>query len=163
MLIKLDAFRGQHRKLKNRWSGELNTVVNRVADDVPTYVVTGDKTGKRQVLHRGRLLLWQAEFDGEPLWVNCILINTSLPGTDLKTQPWRGGGANAVPRSLVYGLNMTLLQSQQESSDPKAGYLTRGVSTGTPRNGTGYRIPEVGKRLRCASGRHPDSGDDPVS
>ena len=52
MLIKLDAFRGQHRKLKNRWSGELNTVVNRVADDVPTYVVTGDKTGNRQVLHR---------------------------------------------------------------------------------------------------------------
>ena len=86
-------------------------MVNRVADGVPTYIVTGDKTGKRQVLHRARLLLWQAEFDGEPLRVNCILIDSSLPGTDLKTQPWRGGRTNAVPRTLVYGLNMTLLQS----------------------------------------------------
>ena len=51
MLIKLDAFRGQKRKLKNQWSGKLHTVVNRVADGVPTYVVTCDKTGKRQVLH----------------------------------------------------------------------------------------------------------------
>ena len=147
VLIKLDAFRGQHRKLKNHWSGELHTVVNRVVDGVPTYVVTGDKTGKRQVLHRAWLLLWQAEFDGEPLRVNCILIDSSLPGTDLKTQPWRGGRTNAVPRSLVYGLNMTLLQSQQESSDPKAGYLAQGALTGMPRNGTGYRIPEVGKRI----------------
>ena len=162
VLIKLDAFRGQHRKLKNRWSGELHTVVNRVADGVPTYVVTGDKTGKRQVLHRARLLLWQAEFDGDPLRVNCILIDSSLPGTDLKTQPWRGGRTNAVPRSLVYGLNMTLLQSQQESSNPRAGYLARGALTGTPRNGTGYRIPEVGKRIRRVGGMCPDRGDDPV-
>ena len=121
-------------------------MVNHVADGVPTYVVRCDKTGKRQVLHRARLLLWQAEFDGEPLRVNCLVIDSSLPGTDLKTQPWKGGKVYAVPRCLVYGLNMTLLQSQQESSDPKAGYLARGTLTGTPRNGTGYRIPEVGKR-----------------
>ena len=36
VLIKLDAFRGQKRKLKNRWSGELHTVVNRLAN------LTGD-------------------------------------------------------------------------------------------------------------------------
>ena len=58
VLIKLDAFRGQKRKLKNRWSGELHTVVNRVADGVPTYVVECEKTKKRQVLHRAWLLLW---------------------------------------------------------------------------------------------------------
>ena len=123
MLIKLDAFRGQKRKLKNWWSSKLNTVVNRVADGVPTYVVKCDKTGKRQVLHRARLLLWQAEFDGEPLRVNCLLIDSSLPGTDLKTQPLKGGKVYAVLRCLVYGLNMTLLQSLQESSDPKVGCL----------------------------------------
>ena len=78
VLIKLDAFRGQKRKLKNRWSGELHTVVNRVADGVPTYVVRCEKTGKRQVLHRAWLLLWQAEFDGEPLRVNCLVIDSSL-------------------------------------------------------------------------------------
>ena len=102
------------------------------------------------MLHRARLLLWQAEFDGGPLKVNCLVINSSLLGADLKTQPWRGGKAYTVLRCLVYGLNMTLLQSLQESSDPKAGYLARGALTGTPRNGTGYRIPEAGKtRSAC--------------
>ena len=101
-------------------SGKLYTVVNRVVDGVPTYVVECEKTKKRQVLHRARLLLWQAEFDGEPLRVNCLVIDSSLPGTDLKTQPWEGGKAYAVPHCLVYGLNMTLLLAVQESSDPKA-------------------------------------------
>ena len=162
VLIKLDPFRGKKRKLKNQWSGELHTVVNHVADGVPTYVVKCEKTGKRQVLYRARLLLWQAEFDGEPLRVNCLVIDSILPGTDLKTQPWRGGKAYAVPRCLVYGLNMTLLQSLQESSDLKAGYLARGALTGTPHNGTDYRIPEVGKQARCARKMQPYRGDDPV-
>ena len=137
--------------------------MNHVADGVPTYVVKCEKTGKRQVLHRAWLLLWQAKFDGEPLRVNRLVINSSLPGTDLKTQPWRGEKTYAVPRCLVYGLNMTLLQSLQESSDPKVGYLARGVLTGTPHNGTGYRIPEAGKRARRASKMQPYGGDDPVS
>ena len=85
MLVKLDAFRGQRRKLKNWWSGDLHTVVKRVADGIPTYVVKNDKTGKKQVLHSARLLLWLAEYDGEPIQVNCIMISASLPGTDLET------------------------------------------------------------------------------
>ena len=162
MLIKLDTFRGQKRKLKNRWSGKLHTVVNHVADGVPTYVVRCEKTGKRQVLHRAWLLLWQAEFDGEPLRVNCLVIDSSLPGMDLKTKPRIGGKVCAVSRCLVYGLNTTLLQSLQESSDPKAGYLARGALTGTPHNGTGHRIPEAGKRTRHVGRRQPYRGDDPV-
>ena len=51
VLVKLDAFCGQRRKLKNQWSGNLHTVVKRVADGIPTYVVKNDKTGKKQVLH----------------------------------------------------------------------------------------------------------------
>ena len=81
---------------------------------------------------------------------------------DLKTQPWKGGKAYAVPCCLVYGLNMTLLQSLQESSDPKAGYLAQRALTGTPRNGTGYRIPEVVKRDRRVRRMEPCRGDDPV-
>ena len=81
---------------------------------------------------------------------------------DLKTEPKRGGKAYAVPCCLVYGLNMILLQSQQESSDPKAGYLARGALMGTPRNGTGYRIPEVEKHAQCVGRRQPYRGDDPV-
>ena len=67
VLVKLDAFCDQRQKLKNQWSGDLHTVVKCVADGIPTYVVKNDKTGKKQVLHRARLLLWLAEYDGEPI------------------------------------------------------------------------------------------------
>ena len=86
MLAKLDAFRGQRWKLKIWWSGDLHTVVKRVADRIPTYVVKNNKTGKKQVLHHARLLLWLAEYDGEPIRVNHIMISASLPGTGLETQ-----------------------------------------------------------------------------
>ena len=46
VLVKMDAFRGQRRKLNNQWSDDLWRVVQRVADDVPTYVVLSMKTGK---------------------------------------------------------------------------------------------------------------------
>ena len=67
VLVKLDAFHGQRQKLKNWWSGDLHMVVKCVADRIPTYVVKNDKTGKKQVLHRARLLLWLAEYDSEPI------------------------------------------------------------------------------------------------
>ena len=38
-LVCSDAFRGQRRKLKNRWGDDLHTVVTHVADGIPTYVV----------------------------------------------------------------------------------------------------------------------------
>ena len=50
VLVKLDAFHAQRRKLKNRWSGHLHTVVKCVADRIPTYVVKNDETGKKQLL-----------------------------------------------------------------------------------------------------------------
>ena len=80
--VKLVAFRGQRQKLKNRWSGDLHTVVKCVADGILTYVVKNDKTGKKQVLHHARLLLWLAEHDGKPIRVNHIMISASLPGMD---------------------------------------------------------------------------------
>ena len=51
VLVKLDAFRSQRWKLKNRWSDDLHMVVKHVVDGIPTYVVKNDKTGKKQVLH----------------------------------------------------------------------------------------------------------------
>ena len=51
VLVKLDAFRGQWRKLKNRWGDALYTVVKRVADGIPAYEVENDANKKRQVLH----------------------------------------------------------------------------------------------------------------
>ena len=51
VLVKLDAFRGQRRKLKNQWGAALHTVVKCVADRIPAYEVENDVNKKRQVLH----------------------------------------------------------------------------------------------------------------
>ena len=52
VLVKLDAFRGQWQKLKNRWGDALYTVVKCVVDGIPVYEVENDMNKKRQVLHR---------------------------------------------------------------------------------------------------------------
>ena len=52
VLVKLDAFRGQWRKLKNWWGDALYTVVKCMADGIPAYEVENYVNKKRQVLHR---------------------------------------------------------------------------------------------------------------
>ena len=79
VLVKLDAFQGQWRKLKNQWGSDLHTVVTRVADGVPAYVVKNERTGKRKVLHCSRLLLWLADYS-EPMWVNRMCTSVTLLG-----------------------------------------------------------------------------------
>ena len=56
VLVKLDAFRGQWQKLKNRWGDTLYTVVKHMVDRIPAYEVENDMNKKRQVLHWARLL-----------------------------------------------------------------------------------------------------------
>ena len=51
VLVKMDAFQGQRRKLKNWWSDDLWRVVRQIADDMPTYVVHSMRTGETKVLH----------------------------------------------------------------------------------------------------------------
>ena len=51
VLVRLDLYKGANRKLVNRWSSTLHTVVGWIADDVPVYVIKNDN-GKQQVLHR---------------------------------------------------------------------------------------------------------------
>ena len=51
VLVRLDSYKGGNRKLINRWSSTLHTVVGQIADDVSAYVIENDK-GKQQVLHR---------------------------------------------------------------------------------------------------------------
>ena len=52
ILVQLDAFRGQRRKLKNRWGSDLHMVVTHVADRIPAYVVKNNRTGKKKVVHQ---------------------------------------------------------------------------------------------------------------
>ena len=42
ILVCLDAFRGQRRKLKNRWGDDIHTMINRKADGIPVYEVKND-------------------------------------------------------------------------------------------------------------------------
>ena len=79
VLVCLDAFRGQHRKLKNRWGGDIHTVTDQKADGIPVYEVKNESTGKKKVLHRAQLLLWLADY-GELVRCNLMVISDTLPG-----------------------------------------------------------------------------------
>ena len=157
VLVKLDAFCGQRWKLKNRWSSDLHMVVKHVAD-----VIKDDKTGKKQVLHHAWLLLWLAEYDSKPIWVNHIMISVSLPGMDLETQLHGSDWQNAVPRRLIYGLNWPTLKSMYESSNLTTDNVVWELLTGAPQNGTGHRIPDKRKKKRHLLRCRTNSEDVPV-
>ena len=78
MLVQLDIYQGAHRKLKNRWGSMLHTVVGRIADDVPTYVIENEK-GKQKVLHHVWLLLWSsAEEEGLQMTASQLAFQVSM-------------------------------------------------------------------------------------
>ena len=121
VLVKLDAFRGQWRKLKNRGGDALHTVVKRVVDGIPAYEVENDVNKKRQVLHRARLLLWLAEPEGEPLRMNHILIKSGLTRAELAMPLRRSVNLGVVPHKLIYGLNMAMFESRRKLPDLTTG------------------------------------------
>ena len=141
VLVKLDAFRGQWRKLKNRWGDALYTVVKCMADGIPAYEVENDTNKKRQVLHRARLLLWLTEPEGEPLRINRRLIESGLTGAELAMPLRRSVKLGVVPCKLIYGLNTAMFESRRELPGLTMGNEARGALTEAPRNGTGHRIP----------------------
>ena len=141
MVVKLDAFRGQQQKLKNRWGDTLHMVVKCVVDRIPTYKVENDANKKRQVLHRARLLLWLAKPEGEPLRINRISIESGLTGAELVTPLHRSVSLGVVPHKLIYELNTAMFESRQELPALTMSNGARGVLTGVPQNGTGHRIP----------------------
>ena len=96
VLVKLDAFRGQRRKLKNRWGSDLHMVVTRVADGVPSYVVKNECTRKRKVLHRSQLLLWLTDFS-EPMRVNRMCTSVTLLGEIPENPLSESDDGNPVP------------------------------------------------------------------
>ena len=95
-------------KLKNWWGGDLHMVVTHVADGIPAFVVKNDRTGKKKVLHRARLLLWLADY-GELVRCNLIYIRDIPPGpTPDQCPPWGSeDGDSVLGCSLQYGLDLT--------------------------------------------------------
>ena len=133
VLVRLDAFRGQCRKLKNRWGDDIHTVINRKADGIPVYEVKNEHTGKRKVLHRTRLLLWLADY-GEPVRCNLMMISDTLPGTVPGQQLEDSGeGLHPVPGdSLQYGLDLTHYMAIIDNPEPMTSRIGREVRTGVP-------------------------------
>ena len=109
VLVKLDAFRGQRWKLKNQWGSDLHTMVTRVADGVPAYVVKNKHTGKRKVLHCSILLLWLTDYS-EPVQVNHMCTSVTLLWEILENPLSESDNGNPVPGSVQCGLNLAKLR-----------------------------------------------------
>ena len=133
VLVCLDAFRGQRRKLKNRWGDDLHTVVSHVADGIPAYVVKNNRTGKKKVVHWARLLLWLADYS-EPVRCNLVDISSVPPGTVMDHYPPRGcEGDNLVPGcSLWYGLDLTVYLAVIDDPEWMSSRLGCEVRAGAP-------------------------------
>ena len=164
VLVRLDAFRGQRRKLKNRWGDDIHTVIDQKADGIPMYEVKNERTGKKKVLHWARLLLWLADY-GEPVRCNLMVISDTLPGTVPGQQlDDSGEGLHPVPgESLQYGLDLTHFRAIIDNPELMTSRIGCEVHTGVPRQAAGHRIP-----TDCEEKLDPDSlgsfvGDVPVS
>ena len=106
------------------------------------YEVKNERTGKKKVLHRARLLLWLADY-GEPVRCNLMVISDTLPGTVPDQQLEDSGeGLHPVPgECLQYGLDLTLFMAIIDNPEPMTSHIGREVCTGVPRNAAGQRIP----------------------
>ena len=138
VLVKLDAFRDQRRKLKNQWGGDLHTMQTCMADGVPTYVVKNVRTGKTKVLHCSRLLLWLTNF-GEPMRMNRMC--TSITLREILENPLQGGDdGGPVPGCVMFGLNLAKLWIIVDTLESITCQVVCEVHTGALRNGTSLRI-----------------------
>ena len=141
ILVRLDAFRGQRRKLKNRWGSNLHTVVTREVDRIPAYVVKNNHTGKKKVVHRAQLLLWLADY-GEPIWCDHVDISDIPPGTVTDWYPEEGCESDnpVLGCSLQYGMDLTVYLAVLEDPERMSSRIGHEVRTGTPRNVAGQMI-----------------------
>ena len=140
VLVQLDAFRGQRRKLKNRCGSDLHTVVTCVADGILAYVVKNNCTGKKKVVHWAQLL-WLADY-GEPVRCDHVDISDIPPGTVTDRYPEEGCKSdNPVPGcSLQYGMDLTVYLAVLEDPEQMSSRIGREVRTGAPQNVAGQMI-----------------------
>ena len=161
VLVKLDAFCGQWRKLKNRWGSDLHTVKTSVADGIPAYVVKNERTGKTKVLHQSKPLLWLADY-GEPMQMNHMCASVML--REILENPLPGSeDGGPVPGYVRYGLNLAKLRIIVDTLESMTCQVACEVHTGALRNGTGLRI-----ELRTEEDTDPEclgsfTGDVPCS
>ena len=164
VLVRLDAFRGQRRKLKNRWGDDLHMVVARVAGGIPAYIVKNNRTGKKKVVHRARLLLWLTDY-GEPVRCDLVDISVMPPGTVTDQYPPEGcEGDNLVTGcSLQYGLDLTMYLAVIDDPEQMSSRLGHEVHVAAPRNVAGQMIVILDEEETCPECLGSYSEDVPYS
>ena len=115
--------------------------MSRVADGIPAYVVKNNRTGKKKVLHRMRLLLWLADY-GEPVRCNLIVISDRSPGPALdRDSLGEVEGSSSVPGCcLQYGTDLTVYRDVIEDPECLSYKLACEVHAGAPWNIAGQQI-----------------------
>ena len=131
VLVKLDAFCGQHQKLKNQWGSDLHTMVTHVVDGVHVYVAKNEHTGKKKVLHHSRLLLWLANF-GKPMWMNRMCTSVTLLSPNLENPLPGSEDGDPVLGCMLYGLNLAKLQIIVDTPESMTCWIAQEVHAGTP-------------------------------
>ena len=138
VLMRLDTFIGARRKLKNRWHSQIHTVVRRVADGVPTYVVRNDSNGKEDVFHQERLLLWiaaDADKDDGMRSNSAITVQVTNRLVDGDTMD-----VKAVSLDGDYGLSLAMFRTMigpphrmtgRKADASLSGVMQKGVGQGT--------------------------------
>ena len=115
--------------------------MTRVVDGIPAYVVKNNRTGKKKVVHRARLLLWLADY-GEPVWCNHVDTSDVSTGTAMDQNPQMGCDSdNSVPGcSLQYGMDLTVYMAVIEDLEWMSSRIRREVRAGAPRNVAGQMM-----------------------
>ena len=99
----------------------LHTVVGRIADDVPAYVIENEK-GKQKVLHCERLL-WSSAEEEEGLQMTAAQLAFQVSMLVLEPLPV-GEDRSRVPYAWSingFGLNLASFQSMLDTPEPKTG------------------------------------------
>ena len=137
--MKLDAFRGQRWKLKNRWGSDLHTMVTRVADGVPRICGQEQTYWKEKGFTLFDSLLWLTDYS-EPVQVNHMCTSVTLLWEILENPLSESDNGNPVPGSVQCGLNLAKLRIIVDTPESMTCQVAQEVHTGALRNGTSLRI-----------------------
>ena len=143
--------------MKNRWDSILHTVVGRIVDDNPAYVIENEK-GKRKVLHQARLLLWSSAEEEEGLQMTVTQLAIKVSMLVLEPLPI-GEERSRVPYEWSingFGLNLASFQSMLDAPELKTGPPAPAAPTEMP-------LKEgVGQRERNGTGNHSTGDGDAI-
>ena len=105
-----------------------------MVDGIPAYVVKNNRTGKKKVVHRARLLLWLADYS-EPVRCNLIMISDRPPGpaSDPDSLAEVDSGSSVPGCCLQYGTDLTVYRAVIKDPEHMSDRLGCEVRAGAPR------------------------------